>query len=205
MRYGSPGQFRGVRPLTVVEDRDDLLAAWLAPGTPVLKPVLASGADLRSVPLEERFTAPRKAVLASWSGPGILKLVPWGAAHSVWLFWHPDGRFWGWYVNLEEPHRRWDGGLDTRDNVLDIWVDAPRSWRLKDEDEFDVAVRSGRLTDDQAAAVQREAERVIALVEAWAAPFRDRWELWGPDPAWPLPALPERSDRLESRVSVGER
>lgn len=190
MRYGPPGDYRTVRPLTVVEHRDDLLVAWLAAGTPVIRPVMADGREIRSVPLAERFELPRKGVQARWRGPGILKLIPAGAAHSVWLFWRPNGRLRGWYVNLEERHRRWEGGLDTRDHVLDVWVPRPRRWEWKDVDEFEQAIRHGRLSQAEADEVRAEGQRVIEIVERWRPPFNEGWETFRPDPAWPIPALP---------------
>ena len=48
-----------VRPVRVVRDDADGLVAWLAAGTPLLRPVLADGSDLRAVPVAERFDADR--------------------------------------------------------------------------------------------------------------------------------------------------
>jgi hypothetical protein len=191
MRYGVPGDFRTVRPMTVVEHRDDLLVAWLAAGTPVVRPVMADGREIRKVPIAERFRLPRKGVRSRWKGPGVLKLIPARAAHSIWLFWRPNGRLRGWYVNLEERHRYWPGGLDTRDHVLDIWVPRPRRWQWKDEDEFAEAVQQGRLTRAEADAIRAEGRRVIERVERWRKPFNEGWERFLPDPAWPLPSLPQ--------------
>ena len=36
-----------VRPMTVVRDDEDGLVAWLAPGTPLIKPVLVDGRETR--------------------------------------------------------------------------------------------------------------------------------------------------------------
>ena len=83
MRYGPAGDIRTVRPLTVVRDEPEFLVAWLAPGTPVIRPVLADGREIRSVPLAERFSAPRKGVHSRWRGPGILKIVPHDNTYSV--------------------------------------------------------------------------------------------------------------------------
>jgi hypothetical protein len=174
----------------VVEHRPDLLAAWLAAGTPVIRPVLANGAEIRSVPLAERFTSGRKSIADTWQGEGILKLIPAGAAHSIWVFWGPGWRLRGWYVNFEKPHLFWERGLDTRDLVLDLWVTGPGRWKWKDDDEFDAACSAGRIDSQLAADVRAEAERVVELVEAWAPPFCDGWELFRPDPAWKVPALP---------------
>jgi hypothetical protein len=190
MRYGRDGRIYGARPLTVVEHRPDLLAAWLAPATPLVRPVLANGAEIRSVPVAQRYSAGRKAIEDTWAGTGILKLVPAGAAHSIWLFWEPGWRFRGWYVNFEARHRFWARGLDTRDLVLDLWVTEPRRWEWKDLDEFDDACAAGAIDPELAGAVLREAERVVEQVEAWEPPFSEGWESFRPDPAWPLPALP---------------
>jgi hypothetical protein len=190
MRYGTPGDYRTARPMTVVEHRDDLLVAWLQAGTPVIRPVMADGREIRRVPIAERFQLPRKGVRSRWKGPGILKLIPTGAAHSIWLFWRPNGRLRGWYVNLEERHRFWAGGLDTRDHVLDVWVPRPRRWQWKDEDEFAHAIEQGRLTEAEAGAIRAEGRRVIERVERWRTPFNEGWEGFRPDPAWPLPTLP---------------
>jgi hypothetical protein len=29
------------------------------------------------------------------------------------------------------------------------------------------------------------------MIERWEPPFSDGWENWRPDPAWPLPVLPD--------------
>jgi uncharacterized protein DUF402 len=68
-------------------------------------------------------------------------LMPPGAAHAVWWSWTPEGDFAGWYVNLDEPIRRWAGGIDVRDQALDLIIDADGTPRWKDEDQF--AVQTG--------------------------------------------------------------
>ena len=75
--------------MRVVRDDADGLVAWLAPGTPLLRPVLADGRELRSVPVAERFDVDRHGRanrLDSWHGHGILKVAPAGVPWSVWLF-----------------------------------------------------------------------------------------------------------------------
>jgi predicted RNA-binding protein associated with RNAse of E/G family len=116
--------------------------------------------------------------------------LPHGEPWSVWLFRRESGEFWGWYVNLEQPHRWHERGLDTRDNVLDVMVHADRSWQWKDQDELDEAVRQGFRTAEEAERIRADGRRVLELVEAWAPPFSDGWERWQPDPAWPRPELP---------------
>lgn len=190
---GTP-RFLGCRPVTVVEDGPDFLVTWLAPGTETAYPRFADGRELRSVPLHERFSLAKVSVRGTWQGAGIVKIFPRDAAHSVWLFWHETGEFWGWYVNLEQRHRRWARGLDSRDHVLDLTCERPREWGWKDEDEFAAAVQYGRFTPREAADVRAEGERVGALIEAWAPPFCDGWENWRAPAEWTTPRLPEDWD-----------
>lgn len=72
-----------VRPMTVVRDDADGLVAWLAPGTPLLKPVLVDGRELRSAGALGMFTAQRALKLDVWHGTGILKVSPPGKPWSV--------------------------------------------------------------------------------------------------------------------------
>lgn len=193
VRYGS----FGAHPMTVVEDTKERLVGWVPGGTPCAFPVLADGRLLRAVPVRERFAHPRTTALRPWNGAGILKVIPRDAAHSVWVFWHENGVHHGWYVNLEERHAWQPWGIATRDQVLDLWCERPRTWEWKDEDEFAVAVEVGRFTPAEAAAVRAEGERVAATIEAWHSPFSDGWESWRPDPDWTIPELPENWAELD--------
>ena len=49
---------------------------------------------------------------------------------------------------------------------------------------------------EQAEEFRAEGERAIERIEAWSAPFDEGWENWLPDPAWPLPSLPNGWERL---------
>ncbi len=187
-----PGHPETVRPMTVVRDDADGLVAWLAPGTPVLRPVLTDGRDLRAVHVDDwyRVRDDRALKQDAWRGPGILKVAPTGVPWSVWLFWLPDGTFRNWYVNLEDVHVRDELRVVTQDHVLDVVVQPDRSVRWKDEDELAAAVRWGRYDAADAKEFEKDARAVEEVVARWDSPFRDGWEDWQPDPHWPLPALP---------------
>ncbi|MFD7710012.1 DUF402 domain-containing protein [Streptomyces sp. NPDC059785] len=201
-RENAGDAFHICRPVTVVRDDAELLAAWMAPGTECVKPVLADGTPVHSEPLESRYTKPRAVRRDRWSGTGVLKLARPGDAWSVWLFWEPGWRFKNWYVNLEEPLARWSGGVDSRDHFLDIAVRPDRSWRWLDEDEFAQAQRVG-LMDSRLAAEVREAGRsAVEVIRAWGPPFSDGWQHWRPDPSWGVPSLPEDWDRTPAHVSA---
>lgn len=152
-----------------VHDDEELLALWIPPGAPCLRP-------------KERAELPYEQPLVErpWREPGVLQLWPVGAAHTIWVFET------GWYVNLQEPWRRSELGVDTADQLLDLVRSTDGAWRWKDEDELATAVERGYLTEEDAHAVRVEAERVIA-----ADPFPTGWEDWEPDPTWSVPQLPD--------------
>ncbi len=202
-RYRENGgeRFHIARPVTVVRDDAELLAVWMAPGTECVRPVLADGASLNSVPLASRYKEPRGVRLGRWSGSGVLKLARPGEPWSVWLFWEQGWRFKNWYVNLETPLARWDGGVDSEDHFLDICVYPDRTWNWLDEDEFAQAQQDG-LMDAQAAERVREAGRsAVEVIHAWDAPFSDGWQHWRPNPAWGVPSLPDDWDRTPAHLS----
>jgi hypothetical protein len=145
---------------------------------------------VRDVPLEDRYALPWGVVDGDWSGDGVLILGRPGRAHSIWLFCE-EGRFAGWYVNLEEAWRPFRFGFDTEDHALDIWIESDGSWQWKDEHELDVAVEVGFFSPEQAEAIRAEGERVIA---EWL--FPTGWEDWRADPAWPIPAIPRGWDAM---------
>jgi hypothetical protein len=192
-RYRRPDStIESARPMRVVRDDASGLVAWLAPETPVLRPVLADGRELRSVPMAERFDYLRhgRAMrLDTWRGQGILKVAQTGEPWSVWLFWSEGWEFRGWYINLEDPHERNDHEVITQDHVLDVVVEPDRTTQRKDEDELDSAVASGRYSAAAAARFRADATAAEAVVRRRGSPFCDRWEDWRPDPGWPAPQL----------------
>ena len=74
--------------------------------------------------------------------------------------------------------------------MLDIVVPPDGLWYWKDEDEFAAAQRVGRFSAEQAAEIRAEGEAVVAAIEARSWPLDADWECWRPDPAWPIPELP---------------
>ncbi len=183
------------RPVTVVRDDPGLLAVWMAPGTPCVRPVLADGTAVHQEPLASRYRKPRVTRVEQWRGTGVLKLARPGEPWSVWLFWRPGWHFKNWYVNLEEPRHRWSHGVDSEDHFLDISVEPDGSWSWRDEDEFAQAQADGLVDAELAGRVRAAGRRAVRLIEDWGSPFRDGWQHWRPDPSWPVPELPEGWDR----------
>lgn len=188
------------RPVTVVQDTDELLAVWMAPGTECVRPVLANGTQVHAEPLATRYTAPRTTARSTWFGSGVLKLARPGDPWSVWLFWDRGWMFRNWYVNLEEPRTRWSGGVDSEDHFLDISVNPDRSWKWLDEDEFAQAQQVGLMDRGTARRVREAGLAAVEVITGWGSPFRDGWEHWRPDPAWQVPPLPDDWDRTPARL-----
>ena len=193
MRYVHGGRVSRVKPMTVVEDVPCHVALFIAAGSPMKTRCGLDGVPIaRGLPYAERFALPWRLCDGVWEGNSVLMLTPAGAAHSFWAVWDTKWRFEVWYVNVQEPLRRTRFGFDTADNVLDVVIEPDlSSWRWKDEDELDEAVRVGRFTPEQAAAVQAEGRRAVATLEARSWPFDRDWRDWRPDPAWPRPGLPD--------------
>ncbi len=199
------GRIGWVRPARVVSDDERGLLVWLARGSVVANEVAADGRDMRDMPFTEWITVPYRLKLGRWQGPGVLKFLPAGAAHSVWWFRTGDDTFSSWYVNLEESGVRWDdgevAGVDVVDQDLDIVVRPNLTWHWKDEGEF--VERLGFPGDywvADEAAVRAEGARVVKLIEAGEFPFDGTWCDFAPDPDWPVPLqLPPGWDRPPAR------
>jgi hypothetical protein len=176
--------------LRVVRDDARGLVAWLPPGSERLVAMAADGRGLRDRPVEERPTVERVLGIATWRGPGIVKIAPTGVPWSVWYFTDGAGAFEGHYVNLELVHQRPADGSPrvlSRDLVLDVWVENGETW-LKDADELGAAVAAGTFTPEQGEVVRRVADRArAALVEPRAWPLDEGWEDWRPPSGWNEP------------------
>lgn len=186
----------------VLHDDADGLVAWLAPGSEITTRERLDGRAQREMPAAERFSGQKRWLRSRWRGDGILRATRRGAPWSIWWFWLPDGRFNGWYVNLEVPHTREvvEGHTltRTRDLLLDLWIDAgpdgapARVW-LKDYDELHAAEALGEFTSNEADAVWTIAQDLLdELVVGWQWPLNTGLEQWHPPTGWRQPlALPD--------------
>jgi hypothetical protein len=192
-RYFRGAQYTFVKPMRVVRDDEAGLLLWMSAGSEFAVLTDVDGKTQHDLPLDE-MRHPR-LTRKVWQEHDILVLMPPGAAHSIWWFFK-EGRFVGWYVNLETPATRHDEGADTTDLVLDVWVEPDRQWEWKDEDEL--ASRIGRplyFDHAEATAIRAEGERLIELAEAGAFPFDGTYVDFQPNPAWSSLGLPTGWDR----------
>ncbi|MDH6580272.1 hypothetical protein [Kitasatospora sp. MAP5-34] len=97
-----------------------------------------------------------------------------------------------WYVTFELPFTRRPGlGIDTFDLCIGLVAEPDlSSWSWKDADEYAPIRRLGWV-DDLHALVDTARERALGLLHDRAGPFAGGWPTWSPDPAWPLPVLPD--------------
>jgi hypothetical protein len=198
------GRIGWVRPARVVSDDERGLLLWITRGTEVANEVWHDGRGMRAMPFAEWVTGGVQLQVGTWNGPGLLKLLPPGAAHSVWWFRDEHDRFASWYVNLEVPAVRWDdsatggaAGVDMTDQDLDIVVRPDRTWVWKDEEEFAerLAFPDHYWVLDEAA-VRAEGLRVIKSIEAGDFPFDGTFTDYQPPPQWATPpSLPPGWDR----------
>ncbi len=194
------GHLLAARPVTVAEDRSELLALYSHPRTPYRTAAIRSRYALPLAERVERMSRLPEDRLRHQFSPDahVLTLNPSEAAHSFWLFWNADWTLRCWYVNLQAPLRRTALGICVVDRVLDIEVAPDLRWSWKDEDEFDALCRKGLLTPAEAAATRAEGKAVIERIERRASPFCDGWESFRADPEWSVPELPRGWDVVEA-------
>lgn len=166
----------------VVQDDDELLAVYLAPGSTLAYP---------DWPFEQWvhpwFTAGHRA----WQGHGKLMLHRPRDAYSVDLFWcGPERQFAGWYINLQEPFRRHGKCFDTLDHELDYWVPAAGGWSVKDDQLFEQRVLEGRYPQEQGAAIRATGRQVVEMLTTGTHWWDASWADWAPPPDWGALALP---------------
>jgi hypothetical protein len=171
-------------PCRVVEDRDDLVALFIAAGSPYKAGPKRSAAEKRRhprgrLPPDERV----------WRADTLRLMLP-ARSHSVSIFWARDGErrtVSKYFVNMEEPFRRTAIGFDTQDHTLDIEVAPNFGWRWRDEQELANHVAEGFYTADLAAAARAEGERAIAAILRGDHECTRGWPAWSAPPAWRAP------------------
>lgn len=187
--YG--GRVWSARPMMVVADEGEFVALW-APKGSIRKVPTNPASRERLATRAERFAM--SLTLLDWVhvdnewDVDSLWLMREGDWHATWVCWR-EWELWGWYINLQEPFTRTPLGFQTMDLELDVVIEADRSWRYKDRDEFEMLAGRGLIAPERAAAARSEAERVLENLRADAPPFSEDWASWRPDPAWRPPVL----------------
>lgn len=178
--------------MTVVQDDERGLVAWLAAGTETLQARRPDGRDLRA-DKSQLFRGEQVGVRVDWKHNDVLRIAPTGKPWSVWLFWDCNtAEFRGWYGNLEAELRREGNMVLTRDHTLDLLIAPDGRHARKDEDELEMALSAGWYEQQEIDSVLQAAGELEAVIDAWGPPFCDGWEDFKPPASWPLPELPAR-------------
>jgi hypothetical protein len=185
-----------IEPVRVVHDGDDLVALYLAVGTPLKVQATRDGRRLtRAIPFLERERIIGGFADAEWTTNRVLMVHRPGRLSTIMVFWRDPGwELVGWYGNIQAPLVRTPIGFDTADYLLDVWIHPDLTWEWKDEDEWALAREHGLIDAALLDEVRREGERIIAEVEERAWPFNAGYEHWRPKPEWSVPALPDGWD-----------
>ncbi|MFT4235351.1 MAG: DUF402 domain-containing protein [Microbacterium sp.] len=174
----------------VVEDRDDVVVAWLPDDTEISYWATEDGEDPRTMPLEERFHLRLVTRRRHWAGGGVLRVIPVHEQWQVIHFWNQqDGSFAGWYVNLESTKRRDGDRLDAVDWHLDLTISPDFEIAWKDEDEAAAALGTPYMRDEDLAAARAVGEHIAADPRALIDTIGD-WRGFTPPSRWHPLALP---------------
>jgi hypothetical protein len=121
-----------------------------------------------------------------WTGDSVLRVYVPGQPWSTWRWLTADGWTDYAYVNLEAPWVRTPIGFDTADWILDVIAESDGSYSLKDEDELEWAIESGKYSVEFVATVRAACRAAIAAIDEHAFPFDADWKSWSPLPTLPL-------------------
>jgi hypothetical protein len=174
------------RPMRVVAHAGDVLATSLTVGTEYY----GLSATSREAVIDEFARGEVTWGMKTWDTHNVLILAREGDPYSVQAFWNEEGRFVGWYINLQDELRWTDIGYDTRDHALDLILGEDlASFIWKDEDELASLIELGVFTADEGTQFRRDGEAVLELMHrgaSWWAPWRDRApDDWGLAPELP--------------------
>jgi uncharacterized protein len=185
LRYvTTDGRIEMCWPCRVVEDRDDLLALFIAANSPYKAGPKKTAAEKRGQP---RTPLPPDEYV--WRTDTLRLMFP-GRSHSVSLSWRPQAgmnKLLKYFVNMEEPFRRTMVGFDTQDHTLDIELTPELTWRWRDEQELANHVAEGFYTDGLAKAARAEGESAIEAIERRDHACVRGWPEWSRPPEWGIP------------------
>jgi hypothetical protein len=185
LRYiTTDGRIEMCWPCRIVVDNNNVLAVFIAAGSPYKAGPKRSAAEKRRAPAGR---LPRDEYV--WRHDTLRLMLP-NRSHSVSLFWaERAGRreLLKYFVNMEEPFRRTAVGFDTQDHTLDIEIAPDWAWRWRDEAELANHVAEGFYTPELASAVREEGERAIASILRQEHECSRGWHNWRPINEWGMP------------------
>lgn len=138
------GDWKWAAPMRVIRDGGDFVALYLQPGTPY------STMGDEQGNLTRDFVNERTQITRTWGIHHALHLLREGDEHAT-MWAEATWVFRCWYINFQEPFRRYDRGFESMDLTLDMLIAPDRSaWQWKDEDEFvEIGIAGGWYTQEQ--------------------------------------------------------
>ena len=181
VRRDRKGGYRWAAPLRVIEDTPELVALYLPIGVSYRAMGDADGKPTRD------FARATRVMERTWTENYALHLMRPGDGHATVLYWNAASTFLCYYINFQEPFRRFELGFESMDQTLDL-LSSPDGQRhqWKDEDEFDAGIDFGWYTPEMKSELYAYGERIVSEANAGAWPFRAGWDAWRPDPGWEL-------------------
>lgn len=181
------GQVWAVFPEYVVHDDGDLLITFIQTGSAFGFPPTQ---DIEIHPWTARDDP-------HWTGHGSLHFARAGEPWGFSIFWTgPSREFECWYVDLQAPYRRFEGGVDGLDHELDLIVHPDGRIEEKDVELFEERVASGRYDEALARRIRADFRAVKASLERDGVPYESRWQTWEPPQEWGALELPVGWDRI---------
>ncbi|MET0813498.1 MAG: DUF402 domain-containing protein [Microbacterium sp.] len=181
-RYVYPdGRVQAVIPMHVISDDGDVVTGWTSTGTEMFYWATEDGEDPRSIPLATRFAQRLTTSRRTWSGGGMLRVVPLREHWQVLHFWDAAGEFLGWYVNLESPKTRRESSIDAVDWYLDLLISPEYVVTWKDEEEADAAAGTPYLRVEDLRSARAAGEAIASDPRGLIDHIGD-WRNYRPDP-----------------------
>jgi len=132
-----------------------------------------------------------------WHTNRLLMIVEPEKYYSTILFWnHASNKFVCYYMNFQSPFQRHAGGIDTLDLDLDLVVNPDLSYEWKDVDEYQRAIESGIISQDEILGIESAKQEILEKLEKHQYPFDGSCLDWMPEPGWQPPTLPENWDKI---------
>ncbi|HEV2074234.1 MAG TPA: hypothetical protein VGR29_11405 [Thermomicrobiales bacterium] len=158
-----------VIPGRVAEDAASHIALFTMSGTVLEGQATASGKRLtRAMPFLERERIVNGMADFTWRRNHMLQLILPGEARATWLLW--SDHHWSlqaWYVNLQAPIQRTEWA-STWLIICLIDITPNLQWSWKERDVVDETRRHGLVAPEIHDRMEREGERAIRDIEAWA-------------------------------------
>jgi protein associated with RNAse G/E len=186
-----------VQPTLLVQDRPEEIVSALLPGTECI----ADEDYPRGKQNGKRrwHFKDREWRLANyiWRTNRLLLIHESGKYFSTILFWNDESsEFLCYYINFQLPFQRSHCGIDTLDLELDLVINPDFTYRWKDLEDYQAAIRHEVILPEWRQGIEMAKEEIFGRLEKRLYPFDGAWLDWRPAPDWTPPTLPANWDKI---------